>query len=40
MLSFYVNYFDIGELQGVGHGSTHDRENVRHDPMLIPFPLR
>jgi hypothetical protein len=30
VLGQHVNYFDIGELQGLGHVSTQDRENFRH----------
>ena len=40
MLGLHVNYFDIGEFQGVGHGSTQDRQNVRRDLVLGPHPLR
>jgi hypothetical protein len=29
-----VNYFGIGEFQGVGRGSTQDQEHVRHEPVL------
>jgi hypothetical protein len=40
MLGHHVNYFDIGEFQGVGHGLAQDRENVKHGLVLGPCPPR
>jgi hypothetical protein len=37
-LGQHVNYFDIGDFQGVGRGSAQDQECVKHDPMLVPHP--
>ena len=34
----HVNYFDILEFQGVGHGMPKDREGTRIDPNLLPHP--
>ena len=34
----YVNYFDILEFQGVGHGMPQDREGARTDPNQMPCP--
>jgi hypothetical protein len=36
----HVNYFDIGELQGLGLESAQDRENARCDDVLGPHPPR
>jgi hypothetical protein len=38
ILGHYVNYFDIGEFQGVGRGSMQGRENSRCDPLRGPHP--
>jgi hypothetical protein len=40
ILGQHVNYFDISDFQGVGRGSTQDREHARCDPMLGPHPPR
>jgi hypothetical protein len=40
ILGKHVNYFDIGEFQGVGRGSAQDREHARCDPVLGPRPPR
>jgi hypothetical protein len=39
-MGHHVNYFDIGDFQGVGQGSTQDQEHARCDPMLGPHPPR
>ena len=36
----HVNYFDILELQGMGHGMPQDREGARTDPNRVPHPPR
>ena len=36
----HVNYFDILEFQGVGHGIPQDRERDRTDPNHVPCPPR
>lgn len=40
MLGLHVIYFDIGEFQRVGLGSSQDWENSRWNPMLGPHPPR
>ena len=35
ILGKHVNYFDILELQGVGHGMPQDRQGERTDPICI-----
>ena len=40
ILGKHVNYFDILEFQGVGHGIAHDREGARTDPNHVPCPPR
>jgi hypothetical protein len=39
ILYHYVNYFDIGDFQGVFLGSAQDPEHARNDPMLGHAPL-
>ena len=34
----HVNYFDILEFKGVGHGMPQDREGARADPKHVPRP--
>ena len=38
ILGKHVNYFDILEFQGVGHGMTQDREASRTNPNHVPCP--
>ena len=33
-----MNYFDILEFQGVGHGMPLDREGAKTDPNRVPRP--
>lgn len=40
ILGHHVNYFDIGEFQGVGHGFAQDIENYRCEPVLGIHPPR
>ena len=40
ILGKHVNYFDIGDFQGVGRGSTQDRDHSKRGPMLGPRPSR
>jgi hypothetical protein len=35
-MGHHVNYFDIGDFQGVGRGSVQDRVNAKHNHMLGP----
>ena len=35
-----MNYFDILEIQNVGHGMPQDMEGVRTDPDHVPHPPR
>ena len=37
-LGLHINYFDIGEFQGMGCGSAQDRKNARHDLALGDRP--
>ena len=38
ILGKHVNYFDILDLQGVGHGMPQDREVDSTDPNSVPRP--
>ena len=38
ILGKHVNYFDILDFQGVGHGMPQDREGARTDPNCVPCP--
>ena len=40
ILGKHVNYFDILEFQGVGHGMPRDREGDRIDPNYVALPSR
>ena len=40
ILGKHVNYFDILEFQGVGHGMPQDREGGRTNPNCVPRPPR
>ena len=33
-----MNYVDILDFQGVGHGISQDREGARNDPNHVPRP--
>ena len=38
ILGKHVNYFDILDFQGVGHGMAQDRKGARTDPNCVPCP--
>ena len=38
ILGKHVNYFNILDFQGVGHGMPQDREGARTDPNCVPHP--
>jgi len=40
ILDHHVNYFEIGEFWGVGHGSIYDQQNAMNDPLLGSNPPR
>ena len=40
ILGKHMNYFDILDFQGVGHGIPQDREGDKTDPNPVPCPPR